>query len=208
MIRVPETNPNLPSHIYVSNLAKPKIQMRVDTENRNRITDPNVEMYIAWFNEIKKVKLEYKPRIDKFDAVTQFTKDVGNKFVVGLNIKMLKDKYVWCEFAHEPENAIPEDGTPTKMRYPSLTTSEYSWRVIDSDPLDLFMSKYHDLYYNMTQDIKSDDCFYMYNPEQIVKVQLIRDEDRIESLYIRKRYEEALAIIRNNYSKTFLSKLQ
>lgn len=44
--------------------------MRISHEERNRIADPNVEMYIAWFNEVKKVKLQYKQKIDKFDATT------------------------------------------------------------------------------------------------------------------------------------------
>ena len=48
----------------------PKIRMKIDTEKKSRIPDPNVDMYIAWFNEIKKVKFEYKDKIDKFDAET------------------------------------------------------------------------------------------------------------------------------------------
>ena len=89
--------------MYFSNLVTPKISMKIDTENKSRIADPNVEMYIAWFNEIKKVNLEYKDRIDKFDATTQFTRDIGNQFLIGINISMIREKYITCEFDHEPE---------------------------------------------------------------------------------------------------------
>ena len=102
MIPVPEANPNIPQDLYYSNLTKPHIQIKVNHENRSRIADPDVEMYIAWFNEIKKVNLEYKQRIDAFDATTQFTKDMGNKFIVGMNNSVIKDKYIFIDFEHEP----------------------------------------------------------------------------------------------------------
>lgn len=52
--------------------------MKIDQDNKSRIADPNVEIYVAWFNEIKKVNLEYKDKIEKFDATTQFTRNIGN----------------------------------------------------------------------------------------------------------------------------------
>ena len=37
----------------------PKVQLKIDTSTRSSIAEPNVLMYIAWFNVVKKVKLEY-----------------------------------------------------------------------------------------------------------------------------------------------------
>ena len=48
----------------------------------------------------------------------------------------------------------------------------------------------------------------MFNPEQVVKISLFGVEDRIEQLYIRKRYTEALELIANSYSKPMQSKVQ
>ena len=38
----------------------------------------------------------------------------------------------------------------------------------------------------------------MYNPETIIKVGLITDQERAESLYIQRRYSEALNFCTNN----------
>ena len=90
----------------------PKIQMSIKTVERSRIADPNVEVYIAWFNTLKKVNLEYKEKIDKFEANTQFTKEVGNIFIAGHSTQMIKHHYVFCEFNHEPsqDDSSPQDG--------------------------------------------------------------------------------------------------
>lgn len=109
MIPCPQANPNIPQHMYVSNLTMPKIQMRIDHDNKSRIADPNVEIFVAWFNEVKKVSLEYKHKINKFDATTKFTKDVGNKFLCGLNINMLKKKYILCEFDHSDSQSVSDE---------------------------------------------------------------------------------------------------
>ena len=104
MIPVPAANPEIPSfippHMYVSNLTMPKLALRINHEKASRIADPNVEMYIGWLNNIKKVNLEYKDRIDKFDATTQFTKDLGSVFFAGLNINLLKERYITLEFSY------------------------------------------------------------------------------------------------------------
>lgn len=102
MIAAPEVNPSIPRDFYVSNLTMPKIQMRIDAENRSRIADPNVEMYVAWLNTVKKIIFEYHPKKDKFEATTQFTKDLGGSFIVGLNTCMIKERYIFCEFFHQP----------------------------------------------------------------------------------------------------------
>jgi hypothetical protein len=70
MIPVPGMSSQIPPHIYVSNLTMPKILLKVNYDVKSRIADPNVDIYIAWINEIKKVNLEYKERIDRFDATT------------------------------------------------------------------------------------------------------------------------------------------
>lgn len=124
MVSVPDSNPNIPQDMYVSNLTMPKIQMRIDQESRSRIADPNVELYIAWFNEIKKIKLEYKARTDKFEATTQFTRLLGNNFYIGFNINLVKDRFVCCEFSHDPEpvqNEEEADCPPPKRQPPTLT---------------------------------------------------------------------------------------
>ena len=84
-------NENIPQDMYVSNLSMPKIQMRINTSNRSRVADPNVEMYIAWYDTLKKVNLEYKDRLDKFEAITQYTKELGNVFFVGHSVTMFED---------------------------------------------------------------------------------------------------------------------
>ena len=97
-IPVPGSSPGIPAHLYVSNLTMPKIQMRQNFDHCSRIADPNVELYIVWVNEMKKVNLEYKQRIEKFDATTNYTKNLGNKFLAGLHVNILKERYVHLEF--------------------------------------------------------------------------------------------------------------
>ena len=67
---------------------------------------------------------------------------------------------------------------------------------------------YQDLHYNAVQDVAVNDTFFLYNPEVILKVTLPSTEDRIENLYIRRRYKEALTLINSTYSKPMLSKVQ
>ena len=52
-------NPNIPAHMYVSNLTMPRILLKINYENKSYIADPNVEIYTAWVSEIKKVNIEY-----------------------------------------------------------------------------------------------------------------------------------------------------
>ena len=80
----------------------PKVQLKIDTANRSSIADPNVLMYIAWFNVVKKVRLEYDEKTRKFTGTTVYSKDIGNVFLCGLNTSMMADHFVTCEFLHEP----------------------------------------------------------------------------------------------------------
>ena len=106
--------------MYVSNLAMPKIQMRINTTNRSRVADPNVELYLAWFDKLKKVNLEYKDRLDKFEAITQFTKDLGNVFFVGHSVSMFKDRYVLCEFNHDAPPSAGDVQSQSRNKVPNL----------------------------------------------------------------------------------------
>ena len=102
-ITIPPPNPNIPEQMYVSNKVIPKIQLVINNERSSSIKDPNVDMYCAWFNEIKKVKLEYNEEKKKFGSEIVYTIDIGNSFLVGFNFTMLKNKkYFTCEFDHEP----------------------------------------------------------------------------------------------------------
>ena len=70
----------------------------------NSIKDLNIDLNFAWFNEIKKIHLEYDEQKKKFFSVRRDDiVDVGNAFLVGFNFTMLKDKHFTCEFDHEPE---------------------------------------------------------------------------------------------------------
>ena len=101
MVLKPDDIPSSLEHMSNSNLVFPKILLKQNLEKKSRIADPNVDMYIAWFNEIKKVQFEYKPKIDKFEAETSYKYSTGNIFIVGMNISMLKDRFITCEFDHE-----------------------------------------------------------------------------------------------------------
>ena len=103
-INIPRECQNIPQDMYLSNLAMPKITMRLDTENRSVIPDPNVQMFIAWFNEVKKVNLYYTKTFDKFDAktMTEDTRVLGDCYLVGINVSMINSKYVTVAFDHTP----------------------------------------------------------------------------------------------------------
>lgn len=94
-----------------------------------------------------------------------------------------------CSFSHDPEpnNQISEqeDCPPPKRRAPSLILMNMKYQIESSEILTDFSTAYHDLHYNMAQDPATNDSFYLYNPETILKISLPSPEDRIESLYIR-----------------------
>ena len=64
-------------------------------------------MYVAWFNEIKKVQIAFSEEKKKFVAKTIYKENIGNAFLVGFNFTMLGNmankRYFTCEFDHEPE---------------------------------------------------------------------------------------------------------
>ena len=191
----------------------PKIQMSIKTVERSRIADPNVELYIAWFNTLKKVNLEYKDKIDKFEANTQFTKEVGNIFFAGHSTQMIKHHYVFCEFNHEPiqEDSSQQDGQTflnrTRDRVPSLVLRNRQWGKVYQERLDTFSGNYHDLNYNMAYDDSSNDTFYLFSPDTLIRVYIPTNEHVIENLYIRKRYEDALRVLNQTYGRPMLDKI-
>lgn len=64
------------------------------------------------------------------------------------------------------------------------------------------------MHYNVAYDPAVPDSFLIYNPDTIVKICLPSVEQRIEALYVRKRFEEALKLSNNSYARPLLSKLQ
>lgn len=60
----------------------------------------------------------------------------------------------------------------------------------------------------MASDPANNDNFYIFNPESVLKVSMTTIEDKVEALYVRKRYEESLFLINNTYGKPMLEKVQ
>ena len=82
------------------------------------------------------------------------------------------------------------------------------YQVERCDVLDNFSSNFHDLHYNVAQDPATNDAFYLYNPESILRIGLISPEEKIEGLFIRQRFEDALRLSNNSYNKPMLPKIQ
>lgn len=66
------------------------------------MADPNVVMYIAWFNTVQKIRIEYKDRTRKFEGTTVYKKDIGDLFLTAINTSMVPERFVLCEFLHGP----------------------------------------------------------------------------------------------------------
>ena len=87
----PDANPNFPELFYKSKLTRPHIDLKVDTKSKYRGNSqfPTVEMYLAWFNEVKKYRIWYDRSKKKYLFDKIYGKDFGNVFLVGTNIQML-----------------------------------------------------------------------------------------------------------------------
>ena len=83
---------------------------------------------------------------------------------------------------------------------PMINLTKEDEQVKHSEPLECFEGKYLDNDYNILWDPTDPSVFYMYNPETIIKIGLISDKEKAESLYIQKRYEEALTYCENDYA--------
>jgi len=173
--------------------------MRIDADNRSRIADPNVEMYVAWFNTVKKVTFEYRPKIDKFEATTLFTKDMGASFLVAVNTCMIKERYIFCEFFHQPPADSAQTESGPKRQTPVLSVSKWNFEREYKEELDVFSDYFHDLHYNSVFDLAVSDAFYLFNPEAIVKISVPNVSQKVESLYMRKRFDEALQLSSDTY---------
>ena len=93
---------------------------------------------------------------------------------------MIKKRYILCEFDHSATEAVSDESIQVKKRVPFLSVTGFDYKRTSSDKIGIFESVYHDLHYNVAQDFATNDCFYMFNPEQIVKISLFSVEDRIE----------------------------
>jgi hypothetical protein len=60
-------------------------------------------MFIAWLNTVKKVKLEYTKKTDKFVAKNIFELDLGSVYFTGFNIHMHPECSVYCQFNYPIE---------------------------------------------------------------------------------------------------------
>lgn len=87
--------------------------MKEDTEF-NGISFPNVSMYVSWFNVLFCFKLSYTKKKDKFDAAKVFEIDLGSVYSCGMNVQMLPECFVFCEFVHN------HNETPKKSNVPQL----------------------------------------------------------------------------------------
>ena len=231
-IPVPEAKETLPSHLYVSNQMMPKVQLKIDTANRSSIADPNVLMYIAWFNVVKKVRLEYDEKTRKFTGTTVYSKDLGDVFLCGLNTSMMVDHFVTCAFLHEPAPAAQptqsDEGKPDaepsprtmvaqykaqeqyeqNRRVPHLSINTIHWQRIYSEPLTHFEDYYQDLNYSIAWDPAQQDSVYLHSPETIIKIQQVTPKDRADSLYVKKKFEAAMNVVRSDNHSYMLFKVQ
>ena len=121
---------------------------------------------------------------------------------------MIQDKYTFIDFKHEPESEeAKSSGNGPIKRLPWLSASTLQWQRYYSEELRDFESYYHDLHYSVVQDPAIKEVFYIFNPETLVKVSVVSNEEIIENLYIRKRFDEALHMSRNSYGNPYLEKV-
>ena len=60
-----------------------------------------------------------------------------------------------------------------------------------SKPLEIFQGNYHENQFNVLFDSKTPSKFYIHNPETLIEVSEIENEDKAEVFYIEKRFTEA-----------------
>ena len=80
------------------------------------------------------------------------------------------------------------------VNVPYLTTSAINWDKkqdkremltnIHSEPIEVLESKYAEYEYDFFLDPMQKQDYYFYNPETIVVIAKITDEEKAESLYI------------------------
>ena len=59
----------------------------------------------------------------------------------------------------------------------------------------------------MAYDDSSNDTFYLFSPDTLIRVYIPTNEHVIENLYIRKRYEDALRVLNQTYGRPMLDKI-
>ena len=108
IVRIPRApaNPNLPAELYTSQrtVAKPKIVVFRE-QHKGRM--PNFVLITAWFNEIRRDKISWSSKEQRYDYSKVYSKDLGNVFIFGINTTMLtkQDEFIRCEFLHHPAMA-------------------------------------------------------------------------------------------------------
>jgi len=99
MIEKPDCNLAFARDLAVQSQAIPSIQIMAQMPAGNA-QYPNVFVYISWFHTLKKVKVEMDEKSGKFVATTIYTHDMGKIYLSGLNVAMLQNCFVTCEFDH------------------------------------------------------------------------------------------------------------
>jgi len=64
------------------------------------------------------------------------------------------------------------------------------------------------LHYNVAYDPASNDSFYLFNPDTLVRISVPPIEHKIEALCIRKRFDEALQILNHSYGRPMHAKVE
>ena len=95
-----------------------------------------------------------------------------------MNITMLKDRYITCEFDHDADKQeeSQSEGGP-KLCMPTLSTRTVRWQPLHREKLSVFAGPYHDLLYNMAFDPADNDSFYLFSPETIIKISQSNEVD-------------------------------
>ena len=150
-IERPACNPDLSQNLYKNyQFATPNIELRIDnvSNRKGSIAKPTYELYIGWFDTIRKFRLFYSNQKKKYDQEQIYKKDLGSVYVFGINTTLLKDenKFFRCEFSYEKDansdttngpmdfQRQPRDGN--KVKLPFLTTTSNAWDRGDTQAAD------------------------------------------------------------------------
>ena len=70
-----------------------------------------------------------------------------------------------------------------------------------SEPLDVFQGDHYENQFVVISDPKHASRFYIHNPETLIEVYQIENDENSEALYINKRYAEALELTNKSTNK-------
>ena len=155
-IERPDSNAALPKHFYGSTNSVPYIELKIARPKgqSNVISQhPTIKMYSSWFNVVRKDMFSYDRQKSRYDYQKKgnIKTSVGNTYVAGLNISVLQDKFVRCEFHFQISQESPQLGGSAqrfsgkqrteqeKQNKLYLTTCSKDWDTTQfSEPLELF----------------------------------------------------------------------